>query len=320
MKDLCRYKQISETKTYEGKVYMNGHPEIPFKICKESCKGNNRQCKYFELNPPMVSKKDFTLDDLEDGNGLRLTSAKLLGIIFLMAVLLISSLPLVLSQVESLGTFIVDKNVTLKQTCANCTSVNITTVLYPNSSTAIQNVQMTKQGSDYFYQFKNTSAVGRYIVNGIGDVDGIPTVFSYDFYINEGGHELSTAQGIMYIVAFAVAIFMFTICLIITTNIPLRNNKGDDGNLVSINKLKYLKIFMIPITYMFFVMIVALARSVIASYLYTDIANVSTIFNWVYWIMMSAILPIIVLSFVFVIVFFVEDKVLGKKLKRRHYR
>ena len=105
-------------------------------------------------------------------------------IIFILLVLLV---PIVSAEIQTLGTFKKGECVELQQTCANCTFVNISSVLYPNSTEALGEVLMTKNNTKYNHTFCNTNTSGEYIVNGFGDVDGTNTIFAYDFVVNPTG-------------------------------------------------------------------------------------------------------------------------------------
>lgn len=102
----------------------------------------------------------------------------------------------VAAAVENLGTFKKGESVRLIQNCASCSYNNITSVLYPNSSTSIGSVLMTKIGSEFNYtligNFTNVS--GRYIVNGFGDANGTATSWSYEFYITPSGAPQTEAR------------------------------------------------------------------------------------------------------------------------------
>jgi len=118
------------------------------------------------------------------------------------------------ANVESLGIYKLNEEVELKQTCANCTYINISSVLYPNSTKAISNVIMTSDGTDYNYTFTNTETVGKYIVNGYGDVDGIKTVFAYEFQVTLSGNKDPEGQSYLLaaimLVTFGIAgVFLF---------------------------------------------------------------------------------------------------------------
>lgn len=88
---------------------------------------------------------------------------------------------------ENIGSYKLGECVNLIQTCANCTYVNITSILYPNSTKVINEVVMTKEGTYYNYSFCNTTKLGEYKVNGHGDENTIETIWSYSFDITREG-------------------------------------------------------------------------------------------------------------------------------------
>ena len=105
--------------------------------------------------------------------------------------------------IQDLGTFKQNNEVNLIQICGSCTFNNITTVLYPNSSVAISNVAMTRDGTFYNYSFLNTNTNGIYIVNGFGDLSGVDTAWSYEFEITPSGIiQKSIFQNTIHIILF----------------------------------------------------------------------------------------------------------------------
>ena len=91
------------------------------------------------------------------------------------------------AEIETLGTFKLNECIELRQSCSNCTYVNITSVTYPDSSLAIGETEMTALGTNYNYTFCLANQIGEYIVNTKGDIDGIETVVAYDFYVTSTG-------------------------------------------------------------------------------------------------------------------------------------
>ena len=109
------------------------------------------------------------------------------GIIYiLIAILLI--IP-VFAEQTSLGITKQEDCVRIYQTCGNCTYITILSVLSPiNKSVLLNNTNMTTNNNyEYYYDFCNTTVNGNYIVNLLGDVDGIATPVSYDFDVNDRG-------------------------------------------------------------------------------------------------------------------------------------
>lgn len=128
--------------------------------------------------------------------------------------------------VETLGTFQVDRCVELLQTCANCTYVNITSVQSPDGTLYLENVPMTQSGFRYNYSFCNSNQTGRYVVNGVGDDDGLNDVFSYDFYITNTGitpsDQRSDAINIGVYFFFIIGAILFMASFILNNSKPVK--------------------------------------------------------------------------------------------------
>jgi len=113
---------------------------------------------------------------------------KILSIlIFVLAIGLVSATNNDGSQntIDDLGRFPTGSCVDLIQLCSNCTYNNVSLLFIPPNSTSIfLNAPMTyRGGSVYNYSYCSNSQTGQYIVNGVGDIDGIPTPWSYTYHI-----------------------------------------------------------------------------------------------------------------------------------------
>ena len=134
---------------------------------------------------------------------------KVVMILIAVMILLLSQICPILA-VSTLGVFKVNTCVELKQTCANCSYVNITSILFPDSTPTIINSEMTKSGSEFNYTFCNNSMLGNYIVNGIGDPQGVQTIFAYDYSITTTGISAPyTIPLFIGLAAFILLIFAF---------------------------------------------------------------------------------------------------------------
>jgi hypothetical protein len=111
-----------------------------------------------------------------------------------------------------LGSFDKNECVDLIQTCDNCTYVNITQITFqPTSKIFLDSeVSMTKIGTRFNYTFCNTSNYGRYVYDSYGNLDGIITVSSDDFFI---GEELDITQGFILFGQFAIIALFFVLGL-----------------------------------------------------------------------------------------------------------
>lgn len=117
-----------------------------------------------------------------------------------------------------IGPFEKGININLPQTCDDCTYNNITSILYPNSSVVISNVRMTQDGTYFNYTLDSnyTNEFGTYIVNGVGDLNGVNTVWSYDFVVTSTGKEVTTGNAIISFLATLLFFILGSIFLILT--------------------------------------------------------------------------------------------------------
>lgn len=103
----------------------------------------------------------------------------LIGLMFL--------IPFVNAEVQTLGTFQQQQCISLVQTCANCSYVNVTTIKYPDGKLSNVNADMTKTGTVYNYTFCDTNQLGYYVYNTLGNPEGILVVAPVDFLITPSG-------------------------------------------------------------------------------------------------------------------------------------
>ena len=110
----------------------------------------------------------------------------------------------VAQEQQTLGTFKQNSCVVLKQTCSNCTQVNVTRIASPNSSIILSNpVVMTKLDTVYNYTFCGNQALGKYIVDWKANPDGTFTCSTctgnYDYNITTTGFDLPISFQFLFI-------------------------------------------------------------------------------------------------------------------------
>lgn len=232
--------------------------------------------------------------------------------LFICGILILLVLPLI--NAESLGVYKQNNCVSLIQTCSDCTFVNISSVLYPNSTKALGEVTMTKTGTFYNYSFCDASTLGVYNVNGHGNENSIDTVWAYDFEITATGTSLSTGQSIIYFIFLVASILIFFISLYYAIKIQWQHQKDEEGYVIGINDLRWVKIFCIVICYLVLMSIMGLMRGITANFV--PEIGVSGLFEWLYWIMLAGVFPIIVCGFTFALINFLNNKKIQRALRR----
>jgi len=229
-----------------------------------------------------------------------------LSLLLLTLTLLICIMPLSLAQVESFGNFKINQKVDLIQTY-NATYCNITSITSPNSTIYSQNVDMTKSGVKFNYTFSSTSELGDYTV--CGECDTTPWCAVLNI-----GTNLSTAQAIIYFIFLLSAIGIFFLCLYYAVKIPWKHQRNEDGEVIGINDLRYVKLFLIVGCYLILMFVSGLLRSITANFI--PELGVSGFFEWIFWIMLSLMYPIIVCSLILGLIIFINNKKLQKAIQR----
>lgn len=138
---------------------------------------------------------------------------KEIGVILLLGMMFIAVAGLATAAIADLGTFERDSTIELIQTCDTCTFNNISSILLPNGTIILGEVEMTKDGTFYNFSFNDTGNLGQHIVNGFGDPGGTTTTWNYVFTITATGQALDTPQSVLTIglilILIAIAAFFF---------------------------------------------------------------------------------------------------------------
>ncbi len=113
-------------------------------------------------------------------------------------------LPMVMA-ISSLGVFQQNDNIELLQVCDNCSSVNLTTIQFPNSTILEVNIIMTPVQTTYNYTFETTDLLGQYIYTTCGNPDGTFVCESVSLEVTTTGEKVSLSNSIIVIVFLLIA-------------------------------------------------------------------------------------------------------------------
>ncbi len=218
------------------------------------------------------------------------------------------------AEQQSLGTFKQGENINLIQTCSNCTYNNLSTVLFPNSSVAISNVEMTKDDTFYNYTFYNTSTIGIYIVNGFGDPDGEKTSWVYDFEVTPTGTILKTSDSNLYILLTLGSLFFFLLCLWGGIVLPFGNQRNDEGKVISVQKLKYFKVGLLFLSYVFLIWMLNLFLALSTNF--SILTQYTKFFEVIFSVMNAMSYPLFVFMLIIMSIMGWKDLALKKLLLR----
>lgn len=239
----------------------------------------------------------------------------ILLLIFLIFIIFIST-NLVSAEVHTLGTFKTNQCVTLKQTCGNCTYVNFTLSTPPNQSTYLANQSMTKISQTLFtYDFCNTSIDGEYTYDTSSDPNGIITPDPVNFFVNPLGKTLTNSQAILYFLIFIISFILFLISLIFGIYVPGGNSKDQmTGYIIAISNIKYVKIFMLAVSYIILMLMTYFGW--IISFGYLDLDFLGNLFNFTFYVLIVFMFPLFVIGTYVLISNLVKDAKVGDMLSR----
>ena len=231
--------------------------------------------------------------------------------------LLILLLPLTVAEIQSLPHPVkTEQCVNLPQIYANSSWQNLTAIQQPDETIIVLNTGMQSLGGGYFnYTYCNNSQNGEYIVNGIGDVDGTATTWNYKYTVNPLGKIFTSQQALLYIAIFVIAFLLFLLCAGLGFYAPSGNNRDQmTGYILAVSNMKYVKMFMMSISYLLLMLIVYFGY--IISYGYLDLDFLGSLFYFAFYTMVVLILPAFIVGTYFVIANWVRDSKVSDMLSR----
>lgn len=192
----------------------------------------------------------------------------ILPLFVLMIILLTSS---VNAQQQTIPPVKINTCVDLPQICANCTFVNVTSIVSNQTKALSSQIRMTKTGTFYNLTFCNNSAVGQYIVNWLADPDGLLTVGNFDYQVTPTGRILDTSESIIYIILTIAIFIIFLMALYPALFIPYSNDVDMNGSPIRVTRKKYIKLGFILLSYVLFVWFLNTLIALSTNYLGTTV-------------------------------------------------
>lgn len=215
--------------------------------------------------------------------------------------------------IEPAYIFAQDQDANLKFSCTNengypCESTyacNIT-VQYPNGTLLIDNQEATRNPSYYNITLPDTSTLGFHQYQSFcHNATKAGTSDELYFLVNLTGEEFTTGKAVLYIFVLIISVVGFLLVLYGAIRLPWDNRRDDEGMVVSMNDLKYVKLFLWFFAYIMLLFISFLTANV-TKFLQMGVA--SGFFDFVHLFLLVFTFPIFVIVVVTGIVRFFNDK------------
>jgi hypothetical protein len=242
-------------------------------------------------------------------------------VIWLFALMLLV-LPLVSADVYEAET-----NISLTQSCYNngtyCSGSAVCniSVFSPTGEVLVNNLEMTNQNAFFNYTLSdsNTSEFGDYEYRIMCEDSGLSNFGIFAFEVTPSGTSPTTAHAIFYVIAFIFSIVFFLLALLGGIKLPWKNNYSEDGYLVNISDLKYLKLFCWFFAYICLIWLAWLGRAVNNMFLFVDAGT--GVFDGIFYFLMAFFVPVFFLVAFVGFVRYINDKkfqnLLGRGVKVR---
>jgi magnesium-transporting ATPase (P-type) len=180
---------------------------------------------------------------------------------------------------------------------------------------AVNNEQMTKIGDIYNYSFCFNNIAGTYIYITQCDPNGIlDNPVPVDYEVNGYGQAVSTSQIIGQGIILSISLLIFFIIVYGAFAIPFNNDRNEEGKVIGINDLKYLKIVCFVLAYLVLLFIISICRNMALGFLLSD--GLYDFFNITYFIMLIGLIPFFPVLIFFTIVNWLNDRKTLKNISR----
>ncbi len=210
---------------------------------------------------------------------------------------------------EDIGLFKQGDDVRVFQTCNNCTYCNVTSANYLRTNiTIVKDVAMTESPETYFFydvSGDNITLLGEYNYcydcgNSIEKATGCN-----GFRVNLSGKESSSGESLLYFIFMIILFAVFAILVYFIIILPSENERGGDGTVVGILKLKYLRVFFIGISYPLLLVILNLMNGLAVNF--STLSIFSGTLGFLFEIMLRVAWPFTVIISIWIVVLLVKD-------------
>lgn len=199
--------------------------------------------------------------------------------------------------------------VNIRQSCSNCTIVNISYITYPNSTIANSFSVMTQNSGYWNKTFCSNDINGVYTVVGSGDPDSFNEPWGCVYEVSINGAKTDTSRTIGYLIALIVSIGLFIFFFYASLVLPWSDKVNEEGWIVGVNELKYVKLIMWFLTYLSLMFITTIAHEITGSLLL--MVGASNFFNAMFTFLFILAFPLFVALFIVGAIALIE----GKKTK-----
>ena len=180
------------------------------------------------------------------------------------------------------------------------------------------NMSFDLEGLDWELEVlsQNMTSLGEYsyLLNCQSTTGILGGFVAITFEVTQTGFELTNARAIIYFILMLGVFMVFLIILWGAVVLPFKNQRGDSGRIIDIEKFKYLKLGLIFLSYALFIWLLNLFLTLSNSFLF--LTQFTGFFTMVFQILINLVFPLFVIMVLTFWFFAWNDLQLMKLLKR----
>lgn len=212
-----------------------------------------------------------------------------------------------------LGTYQAGNTINIRAEVSNATSVSFN-LYYPNTTLIVENGAMSQLKGDIWNYtfFSDASITGDYVYDYC-DQNGNNCKENY-FKLTPSGRENSTGESILYLIFTFIFFGLLLLNFYFIMILPGGNIKNDRGEIMGILKLKYVRIFLIAISYPLILILLNFMNGLAINF--TSLTIFAGILGFLFETMLSGAWIFTLLIIVWIFYNLIRDSNLKKKLKK----
>jgi len=199
----------------------------------------------------------------------------------------------------------------------NNNTVNCTFELYNESGKEqfrVESMEFETEDWEVIISGENFTRVGQYNYLVDCSTANFGGFVYYGFKVTPSGVELTTARAVIYSTLFFILIFTLVSTIVGAIALPPSNTKDEEGNIMSISYLKYLRAVCIMFGWMILIAIFFISSNLAFAYLGEELF--ANILFTLYGICFGITPVIVIVWFVWIFVSIFQDKKIKKLIER----
>lgn len=220
------------------------------------------------------------------------------------------------SDIPSIGEFPQDKNITIYQTCNNCTSINFTRLMNPHNQTLTTTLEATKDGTYYstLILSGNLSQTGTYTYCYVAGNQAESETGCLTFEITFGGDLMTEPMASVYWISIIFLMFIFGLVLLGINKLPSKDTTDEEGSILQISNLKHLRPVLWGVCWALILAMLFIVSNMALAYLPNKMLG--DFFFMMFKIVGWLTIPMVILWFIWIFAGIFRDKEYKKMIER----